>query len=300
MAKRLVKNSVILAAVGTTPTTANVIDINDPFSPSFTTKTGEYKQFDGQMGTTKTWIDGDYLAVSGTIGAFLKSNGGGTNIPKLDELFKMAGLTGSAADTDNDGTDDAYKYIPNSDELATGEVVWYLDGIKRHFTGVSANLKFNFEVGAPAKAQFDIQGYSDTPVEEANPSVSLDSNNIFVVTAAQAVTLSGNTIPVTNVDFDMGNKINEIYAIGDKTFYRSDFTAKVSITEKVGADLGYWSEFLNGNIKSLEVTLTDGLGNQFIFSAPTLSYTNINEGGSDELEVTREFLASNDFSITYK
>ena len=300
MAKRLVKNSVVLAAVGATPTTSNVVDISDVFVPSFGTKSGEYKQFDGQMGTTKTWIDKDYLTVNGTISAFLKSNGGGANVPLLDEMFKMSGLDGAAADLDGDGVNDAYIYTPNSQELATGEIIWYLDGIKRHFTGVSANLKLDFEVGAPAKASFDIQGYSDTPTEEANPSVTLDSNNIFVVTAMQAVTLSGTTLSVTSCSFDMGNQINEIYAIGDKTFYRSDFAAKVSITEKVGNDITFWSEFLSGQIKSIEVTLTDGVGNSFIFSAPTLSYTNINESGTDELEVTREFLASNDFSITYK
>ncbi|BAF69587.1 hypothetical protein [Nitratiruptor sp. SB155-2] len=299
MAKRLVKNSVVLAAVGATPTTSNVVDISDPFSPSFTTKTGEYKQFDGQMGTTKTWVDGDYLVASGTISAFLKSNGGGANIPKLDELFKMAGLTGQAVDTDGDAVNDTYIYSPNSDELATGEVIWYLDGMKRHFTGVSANLKLDFEVGAPAKAQFDIQGYSDTPVEEANPAVTLDDNEIFVVTSAQAVTVSGLTLSVTSVSFDMGNQINEIYAIGDKSFYRSDFAAKVSITEKVGNDIGYWSEFLSGAIKSLEVTLSDRSGNKFVLHLPTLSYTNISESGTDELEATREFLASNDFTITY-
>jgi len=299
MAKRLVKNSVILAAVGATPTASNAVDISDAFQPSFSTKSGEYKQFDGKMGTTKTWVDKDYLSVSGTISAFLRSNGGGANIPKLDEMFKMAGLTGAAVDTDSDGTNDAYVYTPNSDELANGEIIWYLDGIKRHFTGVSANLKLDFEVGAPAKASFDIQGYSDTPVEEANPSVTLDDNDLLVVTSMQAVTLSGTTLSVTSCSFDLGNQINEIYAISDKSFYRSDFTAKVSITEKVGSDIGYWAELLSGQVKSLEIELTDRAGHKFVLHLPTLSYTNVNESGTDELEATREFIASNDFTITY-
>ena len=205
--KRLVKNQVLLAKVGGTPDTTNVVSLVEPFSPSFDFKSGEYRELDGKMGTTKTYVIGDYVAVSGTLSSYLRTNGGGANVPKLDEMFKMSGFDGVALDTDGDDKDDTYRYTPNSDELANGTIIFYLDGIKRTFSNVSANLKFSFEVGMPAKVEFDIKGFSTAPVSEANPSVNLDENELFIVTSAQAVTLSGNTLQLTKVDFDMQSDI---------------------------------------------------------------------------------------------
>jgi len=300
MSKRLVKNQVLLARVADTPDENFVVDMSEPFNPSYEVKSGDYKALDGKMGTTKTWVVPDYMAVSGSFNCMLKDNGGGDTAPLLDEMFKMSGFDGEAVDTDADDTTDAYRYTPNSSELASGQMIFYLDGIKRTFSGVSANLKFDFEVGTPAKVSFDIKGFSNTGTEEANPSVTLDENALFVVSSVQAVTFSGGTIALTKCSFDLGNDIKEIYAIGQKEFYRADFKAKVSLTEKAGSDISYWDDFLSGAVKSLEVELESVNGHKFKFVVPSMSYINVNESGSDELEVTREFYCGSDFYFEFK
>jgi len=299
MSKRLVKNQVLLARVADTPDENFVVDMSEPFTPSYEVKSGNYKALDGKMGTTKTWVVPDYMAVSGSFNCMLKDNGGGDSKPLLDEMFKMSGFDGEAVDTDDDDETDTYRYTPNSSELANGNIIFYLDGIKRSFSGISANLKFDFEVGTPAKVSFDIKGFSDKGVEEANPSVTLDSNALFVVSSVQAVTFSGDTIALTKCSFDLGNSIQEIYAIGQKEFYRSDFSAKVSLSEKVGSDISYWDDFLSGAVKSLEVELESVNGNKFKFVVPSMSYINVSESGSDELEVSREFYCGNDFYFEF-
>ncbi len=305
MAKRLTEKQVVLAKSGGTPGVADAVDLSAPFQPTYGTKTGQYKQLTGKMGGEKNYVVGEYLTVSGTLEALLKSNGGGANLPKLSQLLKMSGLDENADANNNNVT-----YTPNSSEISDGQIVFYMDDAKREFTGVCVNLKIDFEVGAPAKASFDIQGYSTRPVEEANPSVNLDCNELFIVDSVQAVTVGGATLNLTKASFDMGNRINEIYALDQKEFYRSDFAPKITLTDNaVKGDNAHWTDFLDGNIKAINIVLTSKSGNKFTFSAPSCRYIDLGEADdAGKVAITRTFAletacggsGGDNFSIKYE
>jgi len=301
MAKRLINNSVVLAKVGKTPAVTDVVNISSAFTPSFTAKSGNYKQFGGNMGGEKQWVVSDYLSVNGSLECFLRANGGGgAEIPKLSEMFKMCGLDETVTD------DEKVTYTPNNSEIGTGQITYYLDGMKRDLNGLSSNLKLGFSVGEPVKATFDIQGFSNRPSSLNNPDVTLDESDLFIVTSISAVSLSGATLQLTKCDFDLGNEIKEVYAIETKEFYRSDFTPKISLTEKAGEDISFWADFLDGNIKKIEIELTSKSGKKFTFKADNLAYTNVNEADGDGVvEITRDFICQaknglDNFSMEFK
>ena len=306
MAKRLTEKQVLLAKVGGTPDATNVVDLDGVFIPSLSGKTGEYKQLDGGMGGTKGYTVDDYLSVSGTLSCNLRGNGGGATLPKLSDMLKMCGLDESLVDSDSDGTNDTVVYTPNDTEIANGSVLFYLDGEKREFSGVSANLKLDFEVGTIAKTSFDISGFSSLSSAEDNPAVTLDSNDVFIVKSISAVTLSGGTLNLKKASFDMGNQMQEIYAISQKEFYRSDYKPTITLEDNaIKGDTSHWDDFLNGNLKSISILLTSKSGNTFTFTADNCRYTEVSESDdSGKVGLSRKFsLEKNgvtpNFSIAY-
>jgi len=286
MAKRLTEKQVFLAKVGGTPSTTDVVDLDSVFIPSLSGKTGEYKQLDGGMGGTKGYVVDDYLSVSGTLSCNLRGNGGGETLPKLSEMLKMCGLN-EVVDSDNHKV----TYTPNDTEIANGSVLFYLDGEKREFSGVSANLKLDFEVGTIAKTSFDISGFSSLSSAEDNPSVTLDSNDVFIVKSISAVTLSGGTLNLKKASFDMGNQMQEIYAISQKEFYRSDYKPTITLEDNaIKGDTSHWDDFLNGNLKSISILLTSKSGNTFTFTAENCRYTEVSESDdSGKVVISRKF-----------
>jgi len=301
MAKRLTEKQVLLAKVGSTPDATNVVDLDSAFIPSLSGKTGEFKQLDGGMGGTQGYTVDDYLSVSGTLSCNLRGNGGGETIPKISEMLKMCGLD-EVADSDNHKV----TYTPNDTEIANGSVLFYLDGEKREFSGASANLKLDFEVGTIAKTSFDISGFSSLSSAEDNPAVTLDSNDVFIVKSISAVTLSGGTLNLKKASFDMGNQMQEIYAISQKEFYRSDYKPTITLEDNaIKGDTSHWDDFLNGNLKSISILLTSKSGNTFTFTADNCRYTEVSESDdSGKVGLSRKFsLEKNgstpNFSIVY-
>lgn len=301
MARRLTEKQVFLAAIGAAPTTSNAVDLREKVMPEVKTKTFDYKVLNGKMGNTKSAVISDYLTYTASVSAFVKAHDG-SNAPKLSAMLKMCGLNESV-----DANTGVVTYTPKSDEIASGEIVHYIDDKKYVAHKASANLKIDFEIGNPAVATFDISAFCDEPIEEANPSVNpFDSNAIFVVDSIQAITLSNVVLQVQKASFDFGNQIDEEYLIGTKEFLRSDFEPKITIEDReIKGDLSHWSDFLSGNIKAIEILLTAG-SRKFRLKANNARYIDVGESDDNGKGlVSRTFRleptnGDDNFTITYE
>ncbi len=301
MARRLTKKQVFLAAIGAAPTTNDAVDLREIAIPAVKTKTFDYKVLNGKMGSTKSVVIKDYLTYTASVSTFLKAHDG-SNAPKLSSMLKMCGFKEVV-----DANTGVVTYTPKSDEIASGEIAHYIDDKKYVAHKASANLKIDFEIGSPAVATFDISAFCDEPTEEANPSVNpFDSNDIFVVDSIQAITLSNAILHVRRATFDFGNQIDEEYLINSKEFLRSDFDPKITIEDReIKGDVNHWSDFLAGNIKSIEILLSAG-SRGFRFKADNARYVDVGESddnGKGLISRTFRLEANNgddNFTITYE
>ncbi len=304
MARQLVNKQVILAKYGATPTTSNVVTISKGviFSPKV--KTGEINELTGKVGSKKTYSVADDTTISATISAVARTISDKTTPPSLNEMFKICGLE---ENIDNTSGSEKVFYTPTSNFPNNGEIVSYIDGEKRAFTGVSGNLKMSFTVGDIVNLNFDIQGFTDAvPTLEANPSVTRDTNKIFVVKSIDGATVGGVTICLTNLDFDMGVDIKKEMCIGSKKFKITDIDPTLTIKDnKNKGNNDHWEAIKNGELKAVVVTLTNTVGDKFIFEANKCSLKDLSEEDSDgKVGISRVYRCENlngndNFKITY-
>ena len=303
MAKQLRSRTILLAKNGGAPSSTDVVNITS-LSLSFETKGGDFKEMRGFQGGKQNYKVKDYRLASGTIETMLRSNGGGSALPKLTELFLMCGLQYSQDDTNNLVT-----FTPKTGEVGTGTLVRYMDDEKETIENVTLNLKFDFEVGYPIKASFDFKGFAQMPQVENNPTdITLDTNDLFIVDGISVVTLSGAVLNMTKASFDLGNSLQEIYATGLKEIYREDYEPTLTIEDiKVKGDNAHWSDLLAGNIKSVSIKLQSADGSSsFEFNAPKCRYIDVSEDDvNGATGLSRKFAleavsGDENFSFTYK
>ena len=303
MARILTDRQVILAAYNATPTTDNVVTVSEWSSLSPKVKTTEFKELGRGLGSTTNYAIADWTTVEGSITALLR----GGLPPKLAEMYKICALV-EEDDTDSNGNITASHFYPAETPVTAGNIILYQDDLKRTISGVAGNLKISFNVGEMVKAVFDIKGFTDAePVNEANPAVTLDNNQIFIVESISAITIGGSSFEVESVDFDMGVDIKEIYAIGAKEYQITDYKPTLNIkaySDKTNQS--HWTDIKNGNIKAVSIVLTNAAGNKFTFTANACKITDISEAdNSGNIEDTRTYLLEKDangknFEITYE
>ena len=303
MARILTDRQVILAAYNATPNTDDVVTVSEYSALSPKVKTTEVKELGRGLGSTTNYAIADWTNVEGSITALLR----GGLPPKIAELYKMCGLDEEDEKDDNGNITKSHFY-PASIPVTAGNLIVYQDDLKRTISGVAGSLKISFSVGELAKATFDIKGFTDAePVSESNPSVTLDDNQIFIVESISAVTIGGDSFEVQAIDFDMGVDIKEIYAIGTKEYQITDYKPTLSIkaySDK--SNQSHWADIKNGNVKAIEIILTNGAGNKFTFTANACKLTDVTESdNSGNIEESRTYLLEKDsngknFEIVYE
>jgi len=299
----LTDRQVILAKYGSTPSSDDVITAAEWSNLNVKVKTQEIKELGRGLGSTKTFPISDWTNIEGSITALLR----GGLPPKLAELYKICGLK-EEDETDDDGNIIKVHFYPEERPVSNGYLTIYQDDLKRDVTGAVGNLKINFEIGMVVKAEFDIQGFTDAnPTSEDNPSVVLDDNEIFVVESISAITIGGNSFEVKSVNFDMGNSIQEIYAIGAKEYQITDYKPTLSITAYSDKEnQGYWSDLKNGQVRAVKIELTNNKGNKFTFIANACKLSDVSESDSSgNIEFSATYVCEKDnngknFEIIYE
>lgn len=287
MALQLTNKQTLLAKFGGVPVAADVITLSEVAFVNVNVKTGSVKQVgNGSFGGEKGYAVPDMTTAEITANATLSPTLDGDTPPELSDMFRACGLV-ETVDLVNHNT----AYTPFVGMVDTATFVNYMDGEKRTITGVVANLSMNFTVGELAKASFSAKGFTTPePTVEANPAVTLDTNGKFIVDSVQAVTLGGTVINLESADFDLGNQIEEIYAIGKKEFVIVDFAPTIKIKDVKQKDVTtHWTDIKNGTLKAFVITLTNG-ARTLTLTASNCKYSDIGESdNSGKVSIDRTF-----------
>lgn len=290
MAKSITDKTVVLFKYNGTPLVANAITTsNTPFvKPSIKNQT--YKDVGtGKLGATKTYFDENQTDASFDIEVLLrgsdKTGAAPKTAPKIAELLKAAGLKETVGTVD-------ITYSPNHTEVSPSTCIVYQDDEKRTVTGAIADMKIEGTVGQAAKATFSIQGFTvPTPTVEANPTVTLDTNTLMIVSKVTAITLAGATLNITKFEFSLNNEISSNYATSMSEFVRKDFAPKIKLSGiKNKGDLTPWTDLIASSVKEIIIILGSGAGKTLTITATQASTSDMEENDGDGIvEYSRTF-----------
>lgn len=300
---QLTLKNIVFAKSGGVPTAAEVITTNGLVFVNPKIKSGDYKDMgNGMMGATKTYIDPNWINAEFDIPVQMKKASALGSAPSIDELFKIAGL----AETITAATKVEYK--PGG-TAGTGQIKVYTDGYVRALTGVAGNLKISGKVGEPLGAVFSIKGFMASPeaTAEANPTVTLDTNTAPLVTKVSVLTVGGSTLNADSFDFDIGNQINELYAVNLSEYYLQDFDPTITVTAvKVkGTDEAAWTDFAAGTVRAIIIQV-GAAGSMVEISIPYAMLKEVSESDdAGNVKISRTFRAqasagNDNYTITYK
>lgn len=302
MAKQLSSKNTFLFMTGGVPTEAEVITTANNVFVNPRPKEIELKDIgNGKAGNNKTIINNDFVTAEFSVDINAKSSGGLGVAPTYGDLFKCCGLK----ETITASTD--VTYTPELLEQ-TGDAVSYMDGYKRSISGIAGNMSFSGTVGELAKFNFALKGFTTLePTAGANPSVTLDSNKNLIVTSASVITVGGATVELDSFEFDLGNDIKEIYAVGRKEYFTSDFkpTLKVTAVKTRGND-AHWADLNTNTKREVIISLGTSAGDIIEFRAPFCQPSDANENDDNgSIKYDRTWVCENsaggdNFSITYK
>lgn len=306
MAKQNSKKSVVLFNYNDTPTSSNAITLTTTPFLSPDVKSQDYEETgSGKLGQMKSYVDENNTTVSFDLEVLLKGNNKAGDAldtpPAISNLLKACGLTEVI------GTNDVV-YSPNHDYVEPSEAEVYIDDFKRIITGAIATVKISGTVGEAAKATFSVSGFT-TPqaLSATNPTVTLDTESLLIVSKVSAITLAGTELNIENFEFDLGNVINQNYVTGLAEFVRSDFDPVVSLSGiKTKGDESGWTELVAESVKEVKIVLGTGAGKQFTLIVPQAKTKEMGESDNDGIvNYTRTFRCQadasgdNHFSIKY-
>lgn len=281
MAKSITDKTVVLFKYGGVPVATNAVTAaKAPFvKPNIKSKS--YKDVGtGKLGTSKTYIDPYQTDTSIDIEVLLrgsdKTGVAPKTAPKIAELLKAAGLS------ETQGTADI-TYAPNHADISTSTCVVYQDGEKRSITGAIADMKIEGTVGEAAKITFTVQGFtSPEPTLEANPTVTLDTNTLMIVSKITAITLAGSVLNITKFEFTLNNETKLDYATAMSEFARKDFAPKIKLSGiKTKGDLTAWTDLTAATVKEIIIVLGSGAGKTVTITATQTMTSDMEENDND-------------------
>lgn len=283
------RKNCVLFKYGGTPDSTDVVNIEDFVNIAPDIKSQDYKEYDGEIGNTHSYIDEEHTTCSFGIKAKLRGNDKtGANPdtpPAIADLLKASGLNETITD-DSDVT-----YTINHGSVSPSEVTVYVDGRKRVGDGVVCDFKLSGQVGECALVEFTANGYTDIAhVSEANPSVTLDKETLMIVNKVSAITGTGKLVNLKSFEFGLNNDIQDIYAFSLGEYQRVDFDAKISLTGYEDTDSTAWQDLAAQEIKSIEIMLGSGAGKTVTLTIDSAKPINVSESDdSGKLGITKEF-----------
>ena len=304
MAGQLTLKNVVLANSSALPTATDVVTTTGLVFVNSKIKSGDYADMgNGMMGAKKTFIDGQWVTAEFDIPVQMKKASGLGVAPSLSQMFKICGL----AETITASTKVEYK--PGGAVNGSGQVKVFTDGYSKALTGVASNLKISGKIGEPLSATFSVKGFvgASAAVLEANPTVTLDTGVAPIVSKITVLTVGGTSIQADSFDFDLGNMIQDVYAIGMSQYYFQDFdpTLTIDAIKVKGTDEQTWTDFANGAVKAVLIQVGVA-GSMIELSIPYAILKDVSESDSNGMvKLSRTFRAqasvgNDNFTITYK
>jgi len=291
------KNSVLFK-YGATPTASNVVNIEEKVSIAPDIKQSDYKELDGELGNTKSYIDPEHTTTTFTVKAKLRGNDktgvAPESAPAIDDLLKASGLSGAAGVSD-------YTYTPNHGTLTPAQATVYTDGKKRVADGIVCDFKLSGTVGECAVVEFSASGYTDiAEVSEANPAVTLDNESLMIVNKVSAVTVGGSTFNLKSFEFTLNNEVQDIYAVNIAKYERVDFDPKITLTGYRDSADTAWSDLSAQDLKTIVITLGSGAGKTVTLTIDSARPLNNNESDdSGKLSIAKEFRCLKDATSSH-
>lgn len=304
MAVQLTLKNVVLANATALPTATDVVTTTGLVFVNSKIKSGDYADMgNGMLGAKKTYIDSEWVTAEFDVPVQMKKSSALGVAPSLSQMLKMCGL----AETITASTKVDYK--PGGTANGTGQIKVFTDGYSKTLTGVAANLKISGKIGEPLSATFSVKGFVDAAegVAEANPTVTLDTGIAPVVSKITVLTVGGTNLQADSFDFDLGNMIQDVYAMGFAQYYFQDFdpTLSVEAIKVKGTDEQTWTDFATGAIKAIVIQV--GLAGSMIeISIPYAMLKDVSESDNNGMvKLSRTFRAqasvgNDNFMITYK
>lgn len=249
--------SLILVDALGVPAAGDFLETTEPVILNPTVSSGEYQRTTGKKNSKSTYIDTNHSTVSFSIPGFLRGNdttGAALDtVPKISSLFKMCGLSETVVATVGS---ESVTYEPTQDAITGGYVTSYTDGYKRELTGALGNLSIEFTVGEPVKFSAEMMAYVSAlaPTAAANPSVTLDTNELLICNKVSVVTIAGSTFNAKSGTLNMNHTIEDIYAVGLGSYESADFAPTIELNGfKTAGDESAWTDLTSRAAKQIIV-----------------------------------------------
>jgi len=194
----------------------------------------------GQMNTKTSVIDICRTKTSFSASQIMRtSDKTGTALdtpPNFGLLLKCGGFN-ETIDTATPG-EETVTYTNNTNNVPKVSAIAYMDNNKFTMTdSLSCGVEIVLNVGEPAKITNNFSGYMDsaTPVQEANPAITLTDELALVVSCADLVTYDGTCLPLESVKIKTNPEIQDIYTLGGqdcgiKSNFISDYALELEAT----------------------------------------------------------------------
>ena len=210
----------------------NFYEVTGEFVINPTPTIEEYNRISGQLGTMDSFADVAHAVFKqSTSHKMRSSNVAATALqtpPTYGEMMKTCGFNETIVGTGETGT----VTYTNSQAPVRSSAVAFVDGKKFTMTDtVVGNASFDFTVGKAAVMGAELSGFLDNsgvPTTVANPTVTLDTEPLLIVSQADIITSGGVALKADKISITMGADVQELYALGVKQFDIADYVIKLT------------------------------------------------------------------------
>lgn len=214
-----------------------------------------------------------------------------TKAPTYAELLKISGFDGSVGA-------DTYTLSNSASNITRGSAVVFMDGNKFTMTdSLVGDTTIELEIGQIGKVSTTLSGFLDsaTPTVEANPTVTLDTENVQIVSCLDVVGVGGVSYPAEKIVFKTNPDIANTYTMGGADGLKQDTITDYSITCEItfpvdSAVFGSPASLIEaGTIMGLRCVIgatTGGVpvnGKSVVFLADTTKATTYADSVNDDL-----------------
>lgn len=254
------KKSLVLIKASGSPAAADFVETEEIVIANPEVSSGEIQRLTGLKNSVETYVDTNHSLLSVSMTTALRGNDD-TGLaldtpPQVAEVYKLCGLSETVGV-------DTVTYMPSQGTITGGNMTVYNDGYKRAITGALGDLSISFTIGEPVKLTAEMKAYITNlaAVAEANPTVTLDPNDLLICTKVSVVTVGGSTFNAKSGSLKMNHKLEDIYAVGLGQYESADFTPTLELSGfKTAGDESDWTALTDRSTKAIVITFgaTDG------------------------------------------
>lgn len=171
------------------------------------------------LGNQGVDLAGIYAKIEGEIE--LAGSGTAGTVPAWGVVARICGL----AETVSAGA--SVVYSPVSDGFESGSIYWNHDGVKHVLLGVRGNITAEFAAKKHPVFKVSLMGLLGTITDAAIPATVLTAfkKPLIVSKAATTLSIHGVASPAESFSFDMGQKVEPRFLIGDESIELTERSA---------------------------------------------------------------------------